>query len=136
MLLRALIISLGYMWRHYFSFQRNTSSSGKGVHRKQLRTKRGLLKNFRSFKVHLTRAIVTACYLFCCLESFIPFIRKRTVMITSRPPSVSGGRCWLKSEQRSFVIYRRNTYEQYGGYNLFQNAEFEAKFSIKAWRKC
>ena len=31
--------------------------------------------------------------------------------ITGRPPSVSGGRCWLKSEQRSFVIYRRNTYE-------------------------
>ena len=24
--------------------------------------------------------------------------------ITGRPPSVSGGRCWLKSEQRSFVI--------------------------------
>ena len=29
---------------------------------------------------------------------------------TGRPPSVSGGRCWLKSEQRSFVIYRRNTH--------------------------
>ena len=41
-----------------------------------------------------------------------------------RPPSVSRGCCWLKSEQWSFVIYRRNTYEQYGGYNLFQNAEF------------
>ena len=37
----------------------------------------------------------------------------------------------MKSEQRSFVIYRRNTYEQYGGYNLFQNAEFKANFSIK-----
>ena len=56
--------------------------------------------------------------------------------ITGRPPSVSGGRCWLKSEQRSFVIYRRNTYEQYGGYNLFQNAEFKANFSINVWRKC
>ena len=56
--------------------------------------------------------------------------------ITGRPPSVSGGRCWLKYEQRSFVIYRRNTYEQYGGYNLFQNAEFKANFSIKVWRKC
>ena len=55
---------------------------------------------------------------------------------TGRPPSVSWGRCWLKSEQRSFVIYRGNTYEQYGGYNLFQNAEFEANFSIKVWRKC
>ena len=55
---------------------------------------------------------------------------------TGRPPSVSGGRCWLKSEQRSFVIYRRNTYEQYGGYNLFQNAEFKANFSIKVWGKC
>ena len=50
---------------------------------------------------------------------------------TGRPPSVSGGRCWLKSEQRSFVIYRRNTYEQYGGYNLFQNAEFKAIFQWK-----
>ena len=56
--------------------------------------------------------------------------------ITGRPRSVSGGRCWLKSEQQSFVIYRRNTYEQYGGYNLFQNAEFKANFSIKVWRKC
>ena len=55
---------------------------------------------------------------------------------TGRPPSVSGGRCWLKSEQRSFVIYRRNTYEQYGGYNLFQNAEFKANFSINVWGKC
>ena len=34
-------------------------------------------------------------------------------------------------EQRSFVIYGRNTYEQYGGYNLFQNAVFKANFSIK-----
>ena len=50
---------------------------------------------------------------------------------TGRPPPASGGRCWLKSEQRSFVIYRRNTYEQYSGYNLFQNAEFKANFSIK-----
>ena len=52
---------------------------------------------------------------------------------TGRPPSVSGRRCWLKSEQRYFVIYRRNTYEQYlyGAYNLFQNAEFKANFSIK-----
>ena len=56
--------------------------------------------------------------------------------ITGRPPSVSGGRCWLKSEQRSFVIYRRNTYEQYGGCNLFQNAEFKANFSISVWGKC
>ena len=39
------------------------------------------------------------------------------------------GRCWLKSEQRYFVIYRRNTYEQYSGYNLFQNAEFKANFN-------
>jgi len=46
---------------------------------------------------------------------------------TGRPPSV----CLLKSEQRSFVIYRRNTCEQYSGYNLFQNAEFKANFSIK-----
>ena len=30
-------------------------------------------------------------------------------------------------ELRSFVIYRRNTHEQYGGYYLFQNAEFKAK---------
>ena len=30
----------------------------------------------------------------------------------------------------------RNTYEQYGGYNLFQNTEFKANFSIKVWRKC
>ena len=59
-----------------------------------------------------------------------------TDLITGRPPSVSGGRCWLKSEQRSFVIYRRNTYEQYGGYNLFQNAEFKANFSITVWGKC
>ena len=28
------------------------------------------------------------------------------------------------------LVYRRNTYEQYGGYNLFQNAEFKANFSI------
>ena len=33
----------------------------------------------------------------------------------------------MKSEQRSFVIYIRNTYEQYGGY-MFQNAEFKANF--------
>ena len=26
--------------------------------------------------------------------------------LTGRPPSVSGGRCWLKSEQWSFVIHR------------------------------
>ena len=55
---------------------------------------------------------------------------------TGRPPSVSDCRCWLKSEQRSFVIYRRNIYEQYGGYNLFQNAELKANFSINVWRKC
>ena len=36
----------------------------------------------------------------------------------------------MKSEQRSFVIYRRNTYEQYGAYNLFQNAEFKANLNI------
>ena len=29
------------------------------------------------------------------------------------------------------LVYRRNTYEQYGGYNLFQNAKFKANFSIK-----
>ena len=29
------------------------------------------------------------------------------------------------------LVYRRNTYEQYGGYNLFQNAEFKANLSIK-----
>ena len=29
------------------------------------------------------------------------------------------------------LLYRRNKYEQYGGYNLFQNAEFKAKVSIK-----
>ena len=34
----------------------------------------------------------------------------------------------MKSELRSFVIYRRNTYVQYGGYCLFQNAEFKEKF--------
>ena len=62
--------------------------------------------------------------------------RSCVVFFTGRPPSVSGGRCWLKSEQRSFVIYRRNTYEQYGGYNLFQNAEFKANVSIKVWGKC
>ena len=39
-------------------------------------------------------------------------------------------------ELRSFVIYRRNTHEQYSGYCLFQNAEFKANFSIKVWRKC
>ena len=50
---------------------------------------------------------------------------------TGRPLSVSGCLCWLKSEQRSFVIYRRNTYEQYDGYNLFQNAEFRANFEWK-----
>ena len=64
------------------------------------------------------------------------FESTRIPHITGRPPSVSGGRCWLKSEQRSFVIYRRNTYEQYGGYNLFQNAEFKANFSITVWGKC
>ena len=41
----------------------------------------------------------------------------------------------MKSEQRSFVIYRRNTYEQYGGYNLFQNAEFKANFFNKSLKK-
>ena len=34
------------------------------------------------------------------------------------------------------MIYKRNTYEQYGGYNLFQNADFKANFLIKVWRKC
>ena len=29
------------------------------------------------------------------------------------------------------LVCRRNTYEQYGGYNLFQNAEFKANVSIK-----
>ena len=29
------------------------------------------------------------------------------------------------------LLYRRNKYEQYGGYNLFQNAEFKANLSIK-----
>ena len=38
-------------------------------------------------------------------------------------------------EQRSFVIYRRNTYEQYGGYNLFQNAEFLRKCFNKSLKK-
>ena len=53
---------------------------------------------------------------------------------TGKPPSVSGGRCWLKSEQQSFVLYRRNTYEQCGGYNLFHNPAVKANFSIKVWR--
>ena len=29
------------------------------------------------------------------------------------------------------LFIEENTYEQYGGYNLFQNAEFKANFSIK-----
>ena len=37
---------------------------------------------------------------------------------TGRPPSVSGGHCWLKPEQWSFVFYRKNTHEQNSGYNL------------------
>ena len=78
---------------------------------------------------------------FPCLER-LRFIGRwwvwciRHKQITGRPPYVSGGRCWLKSEQRSFVIHTRNTYEQYGGYNLFQNAEFKTHVSIKVWRKC
>ena len=56
-------------------------------------------------------------------------VRNKDAFTTGRLPSVSGGRCSLKSEQQSFVIYRRNTYEQYGGYNLFQNAEFKADFN-------
>ena len=60
-------------------------------------------------------------------------IKTSTVITTGRPPSFSGGRCWLKSEQRSFVMYRRNIYEQYGGYNLLQNAEFKANFSMKVF---
>ena len=42
----------------------------------------------------------------------------------------------MKSEQRSFVIYRRNTYEQYGGYNLFQNAEFKANLKKMLTESC
>ena len=30
-------------------------------------------------------------------------------------------------------MYRRNIYEQYGGYNLLQNAEFKANFSMKVF---
>ena len=41
----------------------------------------------------------------------------------------------MKSEQPSFVIYRRNTYEQYRGYNLFQNAEFKANFFNTSLKK-
>ena len=41
----------------------------------------------------------------------------------------------MKSEQRSFVIYRRNTYEQYGDYNVFQNAEFKTIFFYKSLKK-
>ena len=37
----------------------------------------------------------------------------------------------MKSEHRSFVIYRRNTDEQYGRYNVVQNADFNANGSIR-----
>ena len=37
----------------------------------------------------------------------------------------------LRFRNYPFAIYRRNTYEQYGGYKFFQNAEFKANFSIK-----
>ena len=47
---------------------------------------------------------------------------------TGKPPFVGGP---LKSQHQSFVIYRRNTDEQYGGYNLFQYAEFKANDSMK-----
>ena len=33
------------------------------------------------------------------------------------------------------LLYRRNKYEQYGGYNLFQNAEFKANFSTAGNRQ-
>ena len=46
------------------------------------------------------------------------------------------GNYWMKSEHRSFVIYRRNTDEQYGRYNVVQNADFNANGSIRVWRKC
>ena len=35
----------------------------------------------------------------------------------------------------SFVLYRRKTDEQYGGYTLLQNADFNANVLIKVWRK-
>ena len=37
---------------------------------------------------------------------------RQGLQTTGRPPSVSGGRCWLKPEQWSFVFYWKNTYEQ------------------------
>ena len=32
-------------------------------------------------------------------------------------------------------MYRRNTEQHYGGYNLFQNADFNANVSTEAWKK-
>ena len=37
------------------------------------------------------------------------YLQERYSFSTGRPPSASGGRFWLKSEQRSFVIYRKTT---------------------------
>ena len=46
------------------------------------------------------------------------------------------GLCWLKSKHWSFVLIEKKTDEQYGGYNLLQNVEFNVNFSTKVWRKC
>ena len=50
---------------------------------------------------------------------------------TGKPPSVSGGRCWLKSEQLSFVLYMNNAVAI-----ICSKIHWavKANFSIKVWR--
>ena len=55
---------------------------------------------------------------------------------TGGPPPVSSGPLLIEIWNRLIIYRLRNTYEKYGGHNLFQNAEFKANFSIKVGRKC
>ena len=78
-------------------------------------------------------------------RKFTPYLHS-TVIWT---PSLAAG-CLLPQADHSLLVgpllmeiwalifcpNRRNADEQYGGYNLLQNAEFNAIFSLKVWRKC
>ena len=59
----------------------------------------------------------------------------RLYVTTGKPLSV-GGALLIEIWALIFCPNRRNRDEQYGGYNLLQNVEFTANFSLKVWRKC
>ena len=62
----------------------------------------------------------------------VPVFTNRKIKTTGRPGPLLVGAVVDRNLSNDLLLFiEENTYEQYGGYNLFQNAEFKGNFSIK-----